>query len=84
MDVTLRNVDEKAFRTFKSRCAASGVTLGDAVSSLMSSYTQPKQGQRAKPSGTPPNLEIRDLGEHIRSLHSKEKENKGSAARKRN
>ncbi len=73
MDVTLRNVDDKAFRRFKSRCAEAGITMGEAVGALMFSYSPPRKAVHAAARGaTSHPHQIRDLGEHLRLLRSKD------------
>ena len=72
MDVTLRNVEERAFRKFKAMCAEGGVTMGEAVSALMVSYSPPKKTGRMTANKAVHLHQIRDLGEHIRLLRSKD------------
>lgn len=40
MDVTIRNVDDEAYRAIKAQAAAEGRTVGEVVSDAMRAYRQ--------------------------------------------
>ncbi|MFH1107012.1 MAG: hypothetical protein V1787_03885 [Candidatus Micrarchaeota archaeon] len=81
MDVTLRNVDENAFRRFKARCAEKGVTMGEAVSRIMASSPSRAPALPEKTTAHYPGM--RDLGDHIRMLHASHRPQKKPSSKRK-
>ena len=60
MNTTIRNLDERAFRTLKARAALEGMTIGDAVSEAIRTWVANRDA--AKRTGSLRDLEPRSWG----------------------
>lgn len=54
MNVTIRNMDEAAFRTLKARAALEGLTLGEAASEAVRLWVRARRSKPGEPLDTKP------------------------------
>ena len=50
MDVTIRNLDEKAFRQLKARAALEGITIGTAVTQAIGFWLEERKDRKGNAS----------------------------------